>query len=57
MSELIQSWLNDEVQLSRRVTNFEKDFKNGFLLGELLSKYNQELNFHLFKDRYIFQFN
>jgi len=41
MSELIMSWLNDEVQLSSKVNNFEKDFSNGFLLGELLAKYNQ----------------
>lgn len=34
-------WLNDEVQLSRKVTSFEKDFSNGFLFGELLSKFNQ----------------
>lgn len=51
MSDLIQSWLNDEVQLSKRITNFEEDFQNGYLFGELLSKYNQELNFNLFKDK------
>ena len=41
MSDLILSWLNDEVQLSQKITNFEKDFSNGYLLGELLCKYNQ----------------
>ncbi len=40
MSELIMSWLNDEVQLSLKINDFEKDFSNGFLLGELLAKYN-----------------
>jgi len=41
MSELILSWLNDEVQLSMKVTNIEENFGNGYLFGELLSKYNQ----------------
>ena len=27
MSELIMSWLNDEVQLSSKVNDFEKDFQ------------------------------
>ena len=40
MSDLILSWLNDEVQLSLKINDFEKDFANGFLLGELLAKYN-----------------
>ena len=30
--------------------NFEEDFKNGYLLGEILHKYNQQLNFKEFKD-------
>lgn len=46
MSELLISWLNDEVQLSRRISNFEEDFHNGYLFGELLSKYSQQLNFN-----------
>lgn len=54
MSEIILTWLNDEVQLSKKVTNFEKDFANGYLLGELLSKYNQQLNFAQFVDKYTF---
>jgi hypothetical protein len=45
MSDLLISWLNDEVQLSKKITNIEKDFSNGYLFGELLSKYNQQLNF------------
>lgn len=51
MSDLIASWLNDEVQLSKKVTNFENDFENGYLFGELLFKYNQELNFNKFVDK------
>lgn len=51
MSELILGWLNDELQLSRRVTSFERDFTNGFLFGEILARYNQQLNFNEFVDR------
>ncbi len=54
MSDLILSWLNDEVQLSSKVTDFEHDFANGFLFGELLSKYNQQLNFNEFSNKYSF---
>lgn len=50
MSELVLTWLNDEVQLSTRIKNFEEDFSNGFLFGELLSKYNQQLNFSEFRN-------
>ena len=46
MSELLFNWLNDEVQLSKRVINFEEDFHNGYLFGELLSKHSQQLNFN-----------
>lgn len=38
--DLILGWLNDEVQLSQKVVNIEEQFKNGYLLGELLSRYN-----------------
>ena len=51
MSDLLISWLNDEVQLSKRITNFEEDFHNGYLFGELLSKYSQQLNFNDFVDK------
>lgn len=44
-------WLNDEVQLSKKVTSFEKDFNNGYLFGELLSKFNQQLNFEEFSNK------
>ena len=52
MSDLLYSWLNDEVQLSKKITNFEADFANGFFFGELLSKYNQQLNFKEFDNKY-----
>ena len=48
MSKLILSWLNDEVQLSKKITNFEFDFNNGYYFGELLSLKNQQLNFDKF---------
>ena len=52
MSDLLINWLNDEVQLSRRITNFEEDFHNGYLFGELLNKFSQQLNFSDFVDKY-----
>ena len=33
MGDLLLNWLNDEIQLSRRITNFEEDFHNGYLFG------------------------
>lgn len=38
MSELIVSWLNTDVGLSRKVSSIERDFANGYLFGELLHK-------------------
>lgn len=40
MAKLIETWLNSEVELSHEISNFEADFANGYLLGELLYKYN-----------------
>ena len=54
MSELLMTWLNDELQLSYKVTNFEEDFHNGFLFGEILSKYKQQLDFNDFVNKYSF---
>lgn len=51
MGDLLLNWLNDEIQLSKRIANFEEDFHNGFLFGELLAKYSQQLNFHEFIDK------
>ncbi|KAL4511584.1 hypothetical protein ABPG72_012429 [Tetrahymena utriculariae] len=50
MSDLIFTWLNDEVQLTKKIASFEYDFANGYYFGELLSKYNQQLNFKEFKN-------
>ena len=44
MAELLISWCDSAV-LCRRIRNLDSDFQNGFLLGELLSKYNQQSDF------------
>lgn len=41
MSHLLLEWLNNDVQLSRTVTDFSEDFKDGFLFCEVLYRYNQ----------------
>lgn len=50
MAHLVLNWLNEEVKLSRHVYSLENDFKDGYLLGELLHKYNQQSNFAKFSD-------
>lgn len=40
MSQLLLQWLNDEIQLSKKVSDLELEFANGYLFGELLNKYN-----------------
>jgi len=50
MSEILMTWLNTEVDLSKKVENMEKDFSNGYLLGELLYKFNQLTNIKDFQD-------
>jgi hypothetical protein len=51
MANLIVNWLNNELKLSRRVNIIEEDFANGYLFGEILSKYNQITYFNEFKNR------
>ena len=34
--ELLRSWLNDTIQVSRPVSDFEADLANGYLFGEVL---------------------
>eukprot|EP00930_Biecheleria_cincta_P030071 TRINITY_DN20871_c0_g1_i1.p1 TRINITY_DN20871_c0_g1~~TRINITY_DN20871_c0_g1_i1.p1 ORF type:complete len:1954 (-),score=553.23 TRINITY_DN20871_c0_g1_i1:93-5921(-) len=51
MSELLQNWLNNEVGLSTNVSNFEKDFATGFLLGEILHKFRQQVDFDQFQNK------
>lgn len=53
MSSILLTWLNTEVDLSRKIINMEEDFSNGYLLGELLHKFNQLTNLEDFRDEYI----
>ena len=48
MAKLLETWLNNEVNMSRKIDNFEEDFANGYLLGELLYKFNQQPDFDMF---------
>jgi hypothetical protein len=45
---LLLQWLNDEVQLSEPVTSFHSSFRDGYLLGEILFRYNQLMTFDHF---------
>ena len=51
MANLIESWINDEIKLSKIITNIEEDFSNGYLYGELFNKYNQISNFSEYKNK------
>ena len=44
--------MNDELQLSSEIGNFETDFSNGYLVGEILHRFNQQKNFHKFVDKH-----
>jgi hypothetical protein len=35
----------------QKITNFEQDFASGYLLGELLYKFNQQNDFELFSTK------
>ena len=37
--ELLRTWLNDDLGLSRPVDSFEADFANGYLIGEVLLRH------------------
>ncbi|GBG27495.1 Sperm flagellar protein 2 [Hondaea fermentalgiana] len=54
MSRLLQDWLNDEVQLTKRVGGASESlgsaFSSGYLLGELLYRHNQQDDFDEFHD-------
>ncbi|XDV21456.1 hypothetical protein PO909_026550 [Leuciscus waleckii] len=50
MSDIICQWLNSELQLSKVVEpySFARDFANGYLIGEILNRYELQEDFHLF---------
>ena len=37
--ELLRSWVNEDLKLSRNVSSFEMDMANGYLIGEILSRH------------------
>lgn len=51
MARLLLDWLNNDVKLSKVVTSLDEDFRDGFLIGELLTHYNQQDDFHLFDQK------
>jgi len=51
MADLILNWLNSEVKLSKKIKIVEEDFSNGYLFGEIMSKYNQISNFNEYKNK------
>jgi hypothetical protein len=48
MSQLLIKWLNEDVCLSRQIESLDNDFRDGYLLGELLFKFNQQPDFSSF---------
>ncbi|XP_077137805.1 sperm flagellar protein 2 [Ranitomeya variabilis] len=50
MTEIICHWLNDELGLSRRVdpNSFAREFCSGYLIGEVLHKYELQNDFEKF---------
>lgn len=50
MSNILKNWLNEEVKLSQSLQTWDDClvFSNGYLLGEIMAKYNQQSNFHDF---------
>lgn len=45
MAHLLMHWLNHELQLSTVVTDIDRDFASGYLLGEVLWQLNHQHNF------------
>jgi hypothetical protein len=39
MADLLAKWLNEDIKLSQKINDFEKDFSNGYLFGELLNRF------------------
>ena len=40
MTEMLLQWLNEEIKLSKPITNIPSDFRNGYFFAELLHKMN-----------------
>uniref|UniRef100_UPI0037E8F8BE sperm flagellar protein 2 n=1 Tax=Semicossyphus pulcher TaxID=241346 RepID=UPI0037E8F8BE len=61
MSDILCRWLNEELRLSRAVEpkTFAKNFSNGYLIGEVLHKYQLQNDFSMFmkKDTSISKLN
>ncbi|XP_071339395.1 sperm flagellar protein 2 [Trachinotus anak] len=61
MSEILCRWLNQELRLSKAVEpkTFAKDFSSGYLIGEVLHKYQLQNDFSMFmkKDTSISKLN
>lgn len=49
MSEILFKWLNIETKLSKKITDIEQEFSNGYLFAELLVKYQQLPSLDKFK--------
>lgn len=50
MSNLLLDWLTS-LGLSREIHSFSNTFKDGYLIGEILAKYNQQLDFDQFSEK------
>ena len=50
MTDILNNWINNEVKLSKQITNFSEDFSNGYFFGELLYKYKLLPQFNQFKN-------
>jgi hypothetical protein len=49
MAALVKSWLNEELELSKDITNLEKEFANGYFFGEVMSLHGHQSNFGEFQ--------
>ncbi|XP_037535972.1 sperm flagellar protein 2 [Nematolebias whitei] len=53
MSDILCKWLNQDLKLSKTLDprNFAMDFSNGYLIGEILHKYQMQHDFSMFLKR------
>jgi hypothetical protein len=49
MAALIKTWLNEELELSKDITNLDKEFANGYFFGEVMSLHGHQNNFTDFR--------